>query len=60
MLAPKFTIADDFPPVSYEQWREMAEASLKGSSFERKLVTHTYEGIDVQPIYTRRDRGEGD
>src|SRR5919206_2003319 len=61
MLAPEFTLRDDFPPVGYDEWRALAEADLQGASFEQKLVTHTYEGIDVQPVYTRRDRpGEGD
>jgi methylmalonyl-CoA mutase len=61
MLPPEFTLRDDFPPVDYDAWRALAEADLGGASFEQKLVTHTYEGIDVQPVYTRRDRpGEGD
>lgn len=55
-LPEKFTIQDDFPPVSYEQWRALAEESLQGAPFDRKLVTHTYEGIDIQPIYSRRDQ----
>jgi methylmalonyl-CoA mutase len=50
-----FNLKDDFPPASYEQWRAFAEADLKGASFQQKLVTHTYEGIDIQPLYTRRD-----
>ena len=54
-LAPDFTIQDDFPPVGYDEWRVLAEEALHGAPFDRKLVTHTYEGIDVQPIYTRRD-----
>jgi methylmalonyl-CoA mutase len=61
MLATEFTIRDDFPPVPYEDWRALAEADLEGAPFEQKLVTHTYEGIDIQPVYTRRDHpGEGD
>ncbi len=61
MLAPEFTLGDDFPPASYDEWRALAEADLQGASFEQKLVTHTYEGIDIQPVYTRRDRpGEDD
>ena len=55
MLAPEFTLRDDFPPADYDEWRALAEADLGGASFEQKLVTHTYEGIDVQPVYTRRD-----
>jgi methylmalonyl-CoA mutase len=53
MLAPEFTLQDDFPPASYDEWRALAEADLQGASFEQKLVTHTYEGIDIQPVYAR-------
>jgi methylmalonyl-CoA mutase len=60
MLAPEFTLRDDFPPVGYDAWRSLAEADLEGASFEQKLVTHTYEGIDIQPVYSRRDRPEED
>ncbi len=60
-LADEFTIRNDFPPVSYDDWRAIVDESLKGVPFDRKLVTHTYEGIDVQPLYTRRDElGEHD
>src|SRR6516162_432620 len=51
-----FKLSDDFPPASYDQWRALAEADLKGASFQQKLVTHTYEGIEIQPLYTRRDQ----
>jgi methylmalonyl-CoA mutase len=59
MLAPEFSLQDDFPPISYEAWRSLAEADLEGASFEQKLVTHTYEGIDIQPVYTRNDWPSG-
>ncbi|MGE0757992.1 MAG: methylmalonyl-CoA mutase family protein [Pirellulaceae bacterium] len=56
MSASESVVKDDFPPVSYEAWRALAEADLQGGTFEQKLVTHTYEGIDIQPVYCRRDR----
>jgi methylmalonyl-CoA mutase len=60
-LDAEFSLGEDFPPVRFEEWRALAEADLGGASFEQKLVTHTYEGIDVQPVYTRRDRpSDGD
>ncbi|RFU64222.1 hypothetical protein D0469_19080 [Peribacillus saganii] len=40
-----------FQVPSYEEWKAQTEASLKGKSFE-SLITHTYEGIELQPIYT--------
>src|SRR5262245_18869223 len=61
MLASEFTLRDDFPPAGYDEWRALAEVDLAGAPFEQKLVTHTYEGIYIQPVYTRRDRpAEGD
>ena len=60
MLSSTFTIRDEFPPVDYDRWRELVEADLKGASFEKKLVTHTYEGIDIRPIYAPQDFPGGD
>lgn len=45
----------EFPEHTYEQWHAAAEALLKGASFEQKLVSDTYEGIRIQPIYRRED-----
>jgi methylmalonyl-CoA mutase len=59
-LANEFTIQNDFPAVGYDEWRAVVEESLQGAPFDRKLVTHTYEGIDVQPVYSRRDEPGGD
>ena len=46
---------DEFEPTSYETWKEAAVALLKGAPFEKKLLTKTYEGITLQPIYTQAD-----
>lgn len=46
---------DDFPATTYEEWRAAAEESLKGAPFEKKLITRTHEGIDLQPIYNQAD-----
>lgn len=48
-------LSADFPPHSYEDWRKAAEALLKGTPFEKALITKTYEEIDWQPIYRRED-----
>lgn len=55
----KFALADDFPAVDYDAWRALVESELKGAKFEQKLVTRTYEGIDLQPVYTRQDEPPG-
>ena len=45
----------DFPPVSYDQWKASVLTELKGAPFEKKLVTRTLDGIDIQPLYTAAD-----
>jgi methylmalonyl-CoA mutase len=49
---------DMFEPASYEQWRQAAEKTLKGVPFEKKLITKTYEGFSLQPIYNASDVAE--
>ena len=44
----------EFPPSTYEEWLREAVASLKGAPFE-KLISKTYEEIDLQPIYGAKD-----
>lgn len=41
----------EFPHPTYEEWVKVAEKALKGAPFEKMMVTKTYEGIDLQPIY---------
>jgi methylmalonyl-CoA mutase len=45
----------EFSPSTGADWRQAAEESLDGAPFEKKLVTRTPEGIDLQPIYSRAD-----
>lgn len=51
----KDTLFKQFSVPTYEQWRAVAEKSLKGASFDAKLLTKTYEGITLQPIYREAD-----
>jgi methylmalonyl-CoA mutase len=55
MPLPTLDPARDFPPVDRDAWRRLVDADLNGAPFERKLVTHTYEGLYVQPLYTAAD-----
>lgn len=36
-------------------WRKTVEAELKGAPFDKKLLTKTFEGITLKPLYTRAD-----
>lgn len=44
-----------FDEVSYEAWRQTVTADLKGVPFEKRLVSSTFEGISIQPLYTAKD-----
>ncbi len=56
MIADKeMKLADLFPFPSYQEWRQAAEEALGGVPFEKKLITKTYENIDLQPIYSREN-----
>ncbi|PTY08302.1 methylmalonyl-CoA mutase [Opitutaceae bacterium EW11] len=45
----------DAARAAYTQWRKAVEEELKGAPFDKKLVTRTFEGIALQPVYTRLD-----
>src|SRR5574337_2080767 len=47
------SLAADFPPVTEADWRKLVEAALKGAAFEKRLVSQTYDGLRVEPLYPR-------
>lgn len=52
MSDTELSLASEFPALSESEWRELAEASLKGQSLDR-LSSRTYDGIQLAPIYAR-------
>lgn len=46
-------LAAEFPPASHEAWLKLVEKTLKGASFDKKLVSQTYDGIKLEPLYAR-------
>ncbi|MCX6165473.1 MAG: methylmalonyl-CoA mutase family protein, partial [Ignavibacteriae bacterium] len=54
-LPEKFKIQDDFPEISFDDWKKTVERELEGIPFEQRLKTKTYEGIYLQFIYTKKD-----
>ncbi|MCP5420647.1 MAG: acyl-CoA mutase large subunit family protein [Gammaproteobacteria bacterium] len=45
----------EFPATAYDEWRQAVEKVLKGAPFDKKLITQTYEGIALQPLYQQED-----
>ncbi|HXW25474.1 MAG TPA: methylmalonyl-CoA mutase subunit beta, partial [Xanthobacteraceae bacterium] len=50
--AEVFPLAADFPAATREDWLKLVAAALKGAPFE-KLVTRTYDGLRIEPLYDR-------
>lgn len=48
-------LLSEFPPPSLDAWKEEVIRLLKGAPFEKKMLTATYEGITLQPMYTAED-----
>jgi methylmalonyl-CoA mutase len=61
-MAPRtsdpLVLAGEFPPATREQWRQLVDGVLKGRPFDKVLVTHLHDGIDLQPLYTADDLGD--
>ncbi len=54
-LGNKPELKTDFPVPSFEDWKQQVEKDLKGESFDKKLLTKTYEDITLQPLYISKD-----
>lgn len=46
-------LASEFPAATRDEWLKLVESVLKGAPFEKKLVSKTYDGISIQPLYER-------
>lgn len=55
MLPRTYNESAAFPTPTAAEWRALVDDDLHGAPFERKLVTHTYEGLYVKPLYTWDD-----
>lgn len=48
-------LSADFPLPVREAWLRLVEGVLKGADFEKKLVSRTYDGLGIQPLYDKSD-----
>ncbi|EGO61930.1 methylmalonyl-CoA mutase family protein [Acetonema longum] len=54
-MAAEEKLFAEFAAPTYESWQSEAEKALKGAPFESRLITKTYEEIDLKPIYRQND-----
>ncbi|HEY8000155.1 MAG TPA: methylmalonyl-CoA mutase subunit beta [Pseudolabrys sp.] len=52
-MTNEFSLAAEFPPISQAEWRKLVEAALKGAPFDKRLVSRTYDGVRIEPLYAR-------
>lgn len=49
----ELALASEFPAATRDDWTKLVESALKGATFEKRLVSKTYDGIAIQPLYER-------
>jgi methylmalonyl-CoA mutase len=52
---PVPTLAGDLPQATRDDWLRLVTKVLKGADPGKRLVRRTYDGIGIQPLYTRGD-----
>jgi methylmalonyl-CoA mutase len=52
-MSENLALAAEFPPTTDAEWRKLVDAALKGASFEKRLVSQTYDGLRIDPLYPR-------
>jgi len=52
-MSDDLSLAAEFPPTDEAAWRRLVEAALKGADFDKRLVSQTYDGYRVRPLYPR-------
>jgi methylmalonyl-CoA mutase len=52
-MSDQLPLAAEFPPTSEADWRKLVDAALKGADFDKRLVSRTYDGLRVEPLYPR-------
>jgi methylmalonyl-CoA mutase len=58
MAEAETPLAQDFETPTREAWLTLVQKVLKGTDFEKRLVSRTADGIAIQPLYTRADEVE--
>lgn len=46
-------LAANFEPGTYDAWVKLVEKALKGGDFEKRMVSHSADGLRISPLYER-------
>lgn len=51
-IAKEFHLGTDFPRIDRAMWHKQVELELKGADFDKRMLSRSYEGIELQALYT--------
>ncbi len=51
-IAKEFHLGTDFPKIDHAMWHKQVEVELKGADFDKRMLSRSYEGIELQALYT--------
>ncbi|HEY2138053.1 MAG TPA: methylmalonyl-CoA mutase family protein, partial [Xanthobacteraceae bacterium] len=52
-MSDDLILGGEFPAATHAQWLKLVDGVLKGAPFDKKLVSRTYDGLRIEPLYGR-------
>ncbi len=52
-MSDDLPLGAEFPAATREKWLELVDRVLKGAPFDKKLISRTYDGLRIEPLYAR-------
>src|SRR4030081_1435571 len=52
-MSDDLPLGAEFPAATRETWLERVDGVLKGAPFDKKLISRTYDGLRIEPLYAR-------
>jgi methylmalonyl-CoA mutase len=51
-VAKDFSTGSEFPKIDHAAWLALVETEIKGAPFVRRMTSHFYEKIEIEPLFT--------
>ncbi|GHF28909.1 methylmalonyl-CoA mutase [Kordiimonas sediminis] len=53
MADDQLVLAGEFEAASHDAWLALVEKTLKGKSYDKAMISRTYDDVPIQSLYTR-------
>src|SRR5262245_37426017 len=47
----RLALGAEFPLATRDQWLKLVDGALKGAQFDKKMISRTYDGLPIEPLY---------